>query len=92
MQIERHPFEPFLPEGAVVLFLGSFPPQPKRWSMEFYYPNWLNDFWQEQMKKIENCIECRRCVSRCPYSLDTPNLLKKNYEDYKKVLAGEVTV
>ena len=44
--IERHPFEPFLPEGAVVLFLGSFPPQPKRWSMEFYYPNWLNDFWR----------------------------------------------
>ena len=54
--------------------------------------DWLNDYWQEQMKKIENCIECRRCVSRCPYSLDTPNLLKKNYEDYKKVLAGEVTV
>ena len=44
--IERHPFEPFLPEGAVILFLGSFPPQPKRWSMEFYYPNWLNDFWR----------------------------------------------
>ena len=44
--IERHPFEPYLPEGAVVLFLGSFPPQPKRWSMEFYYPNWLNDFWR----------------------------------------------
>ena len=44
--VERHPFEPFLPEGAVVLFLGSFPPQPKRWCMEFYYPNWLNDFWR----------------------------------------------
>jgi len=44
--IERHPFEPFLPEGAVILFLGSFPPQPRRWSMEFYYPNWLNDFWR----------------------------------------------
>ena len=54
--------------------------------------DWLNDYWQEQMKKIENCIECRRCVSRCPYSLDTPNLLKRNYEDYKKVLAGEVKV
>ena len=46
MQVESHPFEPFLPEGAVVLFLGSFPPQPKRWSMAFYYPNWLNDFWR----------------------------------------------
>ena len=46
MQVETHPFEPFLPDGAVVLFLGSFPPQPKRWSMEFYYPNWQNDFWR----------------------------------------------
>lgn len=44
--VERHPFEPFLPEGARVLFLGSFPPQPKRWCMEFYYPNFINDFWR----------------------------------------------
>ena len=44
--VERHPFEPFLPENAAVLFLGSFPPQPKRWSMDFYYPNWINDFWR----------------------------------------------
>ena len=45
-EIERHPFEPFLPTDACVLFLGSFPPQRKRWCMEFYYPNWLNDFWR----------------------------------------------
>ena len=44
--IEKHPFEPFLPEGARILFLGSFPPQPHRWSMPFYYPNWINDFWR----------------------------------------------
>lgn len=44
--VERHPFEPFLPENAKVLFLGSFPPQAKRWSMDFYYPNWINDFWR----------------------------------------------
>lgn len=46
METEKHPFEPFLPENAKVLFLGSFPPQPKRWSMVFYYPNWINDFWR----------------------------------------------
>lgn len=45
-EIERHPFEPFLPQDTCVLFLGSFPPQRKRWCMEFYYPNWLNDFWR----------------------------------------------
>ena len=46
MEIERHPFPPFLPAEAKILFLGSFPPQPRRWSMPFYYPNWLNDFWR----------------------------------------------
>ena len=53
---------------------------------------WLNDHWQAEMKKIEDCIECGRCTAHCPYELDTPNLLKKNYEDYKKVLAGETKV
>lgn len=42
---EVHPFEPFIPEHARVLIMGTFPPQPKRWSMEFYYPNRTNDFW-----------------------------------------------
>ena len=46
MKTERHPFQPFLPEGARILFLGSFPPQPHRWCMPFYYPNWINDFWR----------------------------------------------
>jgi len=45
-EIEEHPFAPFLPENARVLILGSFPPQRKRWSMEFYYPNRSNDFWK----------------------------------------------
>ena len=43
---EKHPFTPFLPEGARLLFLGSFPPQAHRWCMPFYYPNWINDFWR----------------------------------------------
>lgn len=44
-EIELHPWEPFVPEGAKVLVMGTFPPQPKRWSMDFYYPNRTNDFW-----------------------------------------------
>lgn len=47
---------------------------------------------QEKMKKIENCLHCGKCKSKCPYGLDTPALLAKNYEDYKRVLAGEVSV
>lgn len=53
---------------------------------------WLNEHWQTEMKKIENCINCHQCTKHCPYELDTPVLLRQNYEDYKKVLAGEVTV
>ena len=53
---------------------------------------WLSENMQAEMKKIENCINCRKCVSKCPYSLNTPELLKKNYEDYKRILNGEITV
>lgn len=44
--IEKHPFEPFLPNGAKVLIMGTFPPGEHRWSMNFYYPNPINDFWR----------------------------------------------
>ena len=43
---EQHPLEPFLPAGARLLMLGSFPPQRKRWSMDFFYPNLQNDMWR----------------------------------------------
>lgn len=54
--------------------------------------SWLSENMQAEMKKIETCINCRKCVSKCPYSLNTPELLKKNYEDYKRILSGEITV
>ena len=44
--VEYHPLRPFLPDNARVLFLGSFPPQRKRWCMDFYYPNFINDHWR----------------------------------------------
>ena len=46
MEIENHPLKPFLPANARILFLGSFPPPLIRWSMDFFYPNWINDFWR----------------------------------------------
>lgn len=44
--LETHPFAPFIPEGAKILICGTFPPKSNRWSMEFYYPNRINDFWR----------------------------------------------
>ena len=44
--VERHPLEPFLPPEAQLLMLGSFPPKQHRWSMDFFYPNWINDMWR----------------------------------------------
>ena len=54
--------------------------------------NWLSDNMQEEMKKIENCTGCGACRSKCPYELNTPELLRKNYEDYKRILRGEISV
>lgn len=45
-EVEQHPLQPFLPVHAKLLMLGSFPPQKKRWSMDFYYPNLNNDMWR----------------------------------------------
>lgn len=46
VKIETHPLKPFLPSNSKLLMLGSFPPQKKRWSMDFYYPNLQNDMWR----------------------------------------------
>lgn len=44
--VEIHPFEPYVPDDARLLIMGTFPPKSERWSMEFYYPNRINDFWR----------------------------------------------
>lgn len=43
---ELHPLQPWLPPQATVLMCGTFPPPKARWSMEFYYPNYINDMWR----------------------------------------------
>ncbi len=53
---------------------------------------WLSDAMQDEMMKIEECLNCGQCISKCPYELNTPELLKKNLEDYKNVLAGKASV
>ena len=50
--------------------------------------DWLGEHWQAEMEKIENCVDCGLCMSRCPYGLEIPKLLRKNLADYRSVLAG----
>lgn len=52
----------------------------------------LSAAMQEQMRKVEDCVECGQCMTRCPYGLNIPALLRKSYEDYKKIVAGEIDV
>ncbi len=54
--------------------------------------NLLTKESQEKMEKIESCLHCGRCKSKCPYGLDTPTLLAKNLEDYRNVLAGKASI
>ena len=53
---------------------------------------WLSEAQQANMRRIDDCVDCGKCASRCPYGLDTPRLLRKALEDYRKILAGEVRV
>lgn len=53
---------------------------------------WLSEHWQNEFKKIPNCTGCGACMKKCPYSLDIPMLLKKNYEDYQNILNGITNV
>lgn len=49
----------------------------------------LTEEMQAKMKKIEECLHCGQCKKKCPYGLDTPALLEKNYQDYCEILAGK---
>ena len=54
--------------------------------------NFLSEEWQGLMMKVEECINCGLCKSRCPYGLNTPELLRKNLADYKAILSGEIHI
>lgn len=56
------------------------------------FEGYMGEHWRKEMAKIETCLHCGKCSARCPYQLDTPALLEKNYADYKAILAGEVSV
>lgn len=74
--VEYHPLVPFLPDNAVVLFLGSFPPQMKRWCFDFFYPNFINDHWRIEgavfygdkeyfVDKDAKCFRLKDVVEHC---------------------------
>lgn len=54
--------------------------------------NFLSKEWQDNMMQIEKCVDCGACKSKCPYGLNTPELLRKNLADYKEILAGTAKV
>lgn len=51
------------------------------------YQQYMTDEWHEKMQKINDCIHCNACKSRCPYELNTPELLKNMLEDYNEFYA-----
>ncbi len=70
LEIESHPWQPFIPDGAKVLIMGTFPPQAKRWSMDFYYPNRTNDFWKICGLLFLGDKDALLCDDRKTYDID----------------------
>ena len=50
----------------------------------------LGEHWQGLMARIADCKHCDSCKKKCPYGLDTPELLARNYKDYQDILAGKI--
>ncbi|MFP4380260.1 MAG: aldo/keto reductase [Candidatus Sumerlaeia bacterium] len=48
------------------------------------WQNFVTEEWQEKMQRIEQCKECGQCIVRCPYDLDTPNILKRMLAGYEE--------
>lgn len=46
------------------------------------YQRYMTEEFKEQMMVIEKCLRCNACMSRCPYHLNTPELLRENLKDY----------
>ncbi len=53
---------------------------------------YLTPEWQEKMRRINNCLHCNQCKSKCPYELDTAKLLEENLKDYERILSGEAQI
>jgi predicted aldo/keto reductase-like oxidoreductase len=66
---------PIFNAARVSLILRRMPPA-----------RWLSPEWQAEMDKIKDCKHCKACVKRCPYGLDIPTLLEKNYKEYREFL------
>ena len=55
------------------------------------YQPYLSDEWHAKMHRIENCIHCNACKSRCPYGLDTPALLAEMLKGYDAFYAAHLS-
>jgi predicted aldo/keto reductase-like oxidoreductase len=53
---------------------------------------WLSPGGQKMMNLVDECTDCKECIAKCPYELNTPKLLKQNLDDYRKVLSGKIKV
>lgn len=78
-ETETHPWPPYIPPEARILILGTFPPQAKRWSMDFYYPNRTNDFWPMMAHIFYGNRNALNTSDNSAFNLDAIKELLNNY-------------
>ena len=72
-----------MPAVAVMPVVCRMSLMIRRAPVEIY----MDEAHQADMELIDQCLDCGQCKSKCPYGLDTPNLLKKNLVDYREQVA-----
>jgi len=63
-------------EGISIQFLIGLKSTVKRFGNQVDELKWMKDM----IEKARNCSECGECMSRCPYQLPIPELIRTNLE------------
>ena len=48
------------------------------------YQPYITKEYYESLKVVDQCLHCGSCSSKCPYQMDVPSMVRKQYDKYLK--------